>query len=156
MKAALLNGRLTVEELVDRYKIRHAGVRHLLIAYPERRKPELDYSTLDNLSRHLASNFWATIEQLVPGQPDLRINGELYHGGVSRSPLWLPGVFVRSVSVTDSYAWTIVKSAEVYVAANESTMSARMRAVIEPTGWSESDHWQRGRPRSQDAPEDVS
>jgi hypothetical protein len=39
LKAALLNGRLTVEELVDRYKIRHAGVRHLLIAYLERRKP---------------------------------------------------------------------------------------------------------------------
>jgi len=78
LKAALLNGRLTVEELVDRYKIRHAGVRHLLIAYLERRKPELDYSTLDNLSRHLASHFWATIEQLAPGQPDLRIDGELY------------------------------------------------------------------------------
>lgn len=78
LKAALLNGRLTVEELVDRYKIRHAGVRHLLIAYLERRKPELDYSTLDNLSRQLASNFWATIEQLAPGQPDLRIAGELY------------------------------------------------------------------------------
>jgi hypothetical protein len=78
LKGALLNGRLTVEELVDRYKIRHAGVRHLLIAYLERRKPELDYSTLDNLSRHLASNFWATIEQLAPGQPGLRIDGELY------------------------------------------------------------------------------
>jgi len=78
LKAALLNGRLTVEELVDRYKICHAGVRHLLIAYLERRKPELDYSTLDNLSRHLASNFWATIERLAPSQPDLRIDAGLY------------------------------------------------------------------------------
>lgn len=51
LKAALLNGRLTVEELAGRYKIRHVGVRHLLIAFLERRKPELDYSTLDNLSR---------------------------------------------------------------------------------------------------------
>jgi site-specific recombinase XerD len=78
LKAALLTGRLTVQELVDRYKIRHAGVRQLLIAYLERRKPELDYSTLDNLSRHLASHFWATIEQLVPDQPDLRIDAGLY------------------------------------------------------------------------------
>jgi len=78
LKAALLTGRLTVEEMVDRYKLRHAGVRQLLIAYLERRKPELDYSTLDNLSRHLASHFWATIEQLVPGQPDLRIDAGLY------------------------------------------------------------------------------
>jgi hypothetical protein len=78
LKAAVLNGRSTVEELVDRYKIRHAGVRQLLIAYLERRKPELDYSTLDNLSRHLAGNFWATIEQLAPDQPDLRVDVELY------------------------------------------------------------------------------
>lgn len=78
LKAALLNGRSTVKELVDRYKIRNTGVRHLLVAYLERRKPELDYSTLDNLSRHLANNLWATIEQLAPSQPDLRIDGELY------------------------------------------------------------------------------
>jgi site-specific recombinase XerD len=78
LKAALLTGRLTVEELVDRYHLRHAGVRQLLIDYLQRRKPELDYSTLDNLSRHLASHFWATIEQLAPDQPDLRLDGELY------------------------------------------------------------------------------
>ncbi|TDD24808.1 site-specific integrase [Nonomuraea diastatica] len=78
IKAALLTGRLTVEELVGRYKIRHSGVRQLLITYLERRKPELDYSTLDNLSRHLANHFWATIEHLAPDQPDLRIDGELY------------------------------------------------------------------------------
>ncbi len=78
LKAALLTGRLTVQELVDRYKIRHAGVRQLLIAYLDRRKPELDYSTLANLARHLASHFWATIEQLVPDQADLRIDAGLY------------------------------------------------------------------------------
>lgn len=78
LKAALLTGRLTVQEMVDRYKVRHAGVRQLLIAYLERRSPELDYSTLDNLSRHLTSHFWVTIEQLAPDQPDLRIGAELY------------------------------------------------------------------------------
>ena len=78
LKAALLTGRLTVQEMVDRYPIRHAGVRELLIAYLQRRQPEVDYSTLDNLSRHLASHFWATIEKLAPDQADLRIDGELY------------------------------------------------------------------------------
>ncbi|HEX2805266.1 MAG TPA: site-specific integrase [Kineosporiaceae bacterium] len=78
LKAAVLNGRSTVAELVDRYQIRHAGVRQLLITYLERRKPELDYSTLDNLARHLAGNFWAMIEQLAPDQPDLRIDVGLY------------------------------------------------------------------------------
>ncbi|AQW48377.1 putative DNA integrase/recombinase [Streptomyces hygroscopicus] len=78
LKAALLTGRLTVEEMVDRYEIRHTGIRQLLIAYLDRRKPELDYSTLDNLSRHLASHFWSTIEDLAPDQPDLRLDSELY------------------------------------------------------------------------------
>jgi integrase len=78
LKAALLTGRLSVEEMVDRYPVRHAGIRHLLIAYLERRQPDLDYSTLDNLSRHLTSHFWSTIETLASGQVDLRIDGELY------------------------------------------------------------------------------
>lgn len=67
LKAALLTGRLTVQEMVGRYRIRHAGVRQLLVSYLERRQPELDYSTLDNLSRHLASHFWSVIEELAPG-----------------------------------------------------------------------------------------
>ena len=97
MKAALLNGRLTVEELVDRYKIRNTGVRQLLVAYLERRKPELDYSTLDNLSRHLASNFWATVEQLAPSQLDLRIGGELHQRWRERVAVRVDGKGLRDV-----------------------------------------------------------
>ncbi|MFF2065023.1 hypothetical protein ACFVWZ_24985 [Streptomyces sp. NPDC058200] len=97
LKAALLNGRSTVEELVDRYKIRNTEVRHLLVAYLERRKPELDYSTLDNLSRHLASNFWATVEQLAPNQIDLRIDGELYQQWRERVAVRVDGKGQRDV-----------------------------------------------------------
>ncbi|WP_251022034.1 hypothetical protein [Streptomyces sp. ISL-10] len=75
--------------MVDRYEIRHAGVRQLLTAYLDRRKPELDYSTLDSLSRHLASHFWSTIEDLAPDQPDLRLDSELYQR-------WRDRVAVRS------------------------------------------------------------
>jgi integrase len=64
--------------MVDRYPIRHDGIRQVLIVYLERRKPEVDYSTLDNLARHLASHFWSTIEKLAPNQADLRIDRELY------------------------------------------------------------------------------
>ncbi len=38
----------------------------------------MDYSTLDQLSRSLAGLFWAKIETLAPGHPDLRISAELY------------------------------------------------------------------------------
>ena len=49
-----------------------------LLDYLQRREPEMDYSTLDQLSRSLAGLFWAKIEALAPGQPDLRISAELY------------------------------------------------------------------------------
>jgi site-specific recombinase XerC len=74
----VLSGRRTLEELVDRYDIHHRGVRQLLLDYLERRKPEMDYGTLDQLSRSLAGLFWSNIEALAPGQPDLRVGVELY------------------------------------------------------------------------------
>jgi hypothetical protein len=78
LRAAVLSGRHTIQELVDRYDVRHQGVRQLLLDYLARREPEMDYSTLDQLSRSLAGLFWAKIETLAPGQPDLRIDAELY------------------------------------------------------------------------------
>lgn len=78
LRAAVLSGRLTIEQLVDRYGVRHQGVRQLLIDYLERRSPELDYSSLDQLSRKLAGLFWAKIEKLAPAQADLRLDVELY------------------------------------------------------------------------------
>ena len=78
LRAVVLSGRRTIQELVDRYDIRHQGVRQLLLDYLARREPEMDYSTLDQLSRSLAGLFWAKIEALAPGQPDLRIGAELY------------------------------------------------------------------------------
>jgi site-specific recombinase XerC len=78
VRAAVLSGRRTVQELVDRYGIRHQGVRQLLVDYLQRREPEMDYSTLDQVSRALAGLFWAKIEDLAPGHPDLRISAELY------------------------------------------------------------------------------
>ena len=52
---------------------------------------------MDNLSRHLASHFWSTIEKLAPGQADLRIDGELYRR-------WRKQVAVRAF-YTDLQAW---------------------------------------------------
>jgi len=78
LRAALLSGQRTLEELVDRYQVRHRGVRALLLAYLERRSAELDYSTLDQLSRSLVGLFWAKVEDLAPGQADLRLDAELY------------------------------------------------------------------------------
>ena len=78
VRAAVLTGRRTLEELVDRYEIRHQGVRQLILDYLARRRSELDYSSLDQHARSLAGLFWAKIEALAPGHPDLRIDAELY------------------------------------------------------------------------------
>jgi len=77
VRAAVLTGRRTLEELVDRYEIRHQGVRQLILDYLARRRTELDYSSLDQHARSLAGLFWVKIEALAPGHPDLRINAEL-------------------------------------------------------------------------------
>ncbi len=78
VRAAVLTGRRTLEELVDRYEIRHQGVRQLILDYLARRRSELDYSSLDQHARSLAGLFWAKIEALAPGHHDLRIGAELY------------------------------------------------------------------------------
>ncbi|MRH93300.1 tyrosine-type recombinase/integrase [Nocardia sp. SYP-A9097] len=69
----LAGGRLTIEQLVDRYRIQSEPVRNLLIDYLRERQPSLDFTSLDAASRTLAGLFWARIETLAPGIDTLRI-----------------------------------------------------------------------------------
>ena len=78
VRAAVMTGRRSLEELVDRYEIRNQGIRQLILDYLARRRSELDYSSLDQHARSLAGLFWAKIEALAPGHPDLRIDAGLY------------------------------------------------------------------------------
>ena len=54
VRAAVLTGQRSLEELVDRYEISHQGVRQLILDYLARRRSELDYSSLDQHARSLA------------------------------------------------------------------------------------------------------
>ncbi|WP_169816115.1 tyrosine-type recombinase/integrase [Nocardia miyunensis] len=78
MRAALHRGQLSVEELVDRYSIGNQAVRQLLIEYFHRRAADTDYSSLSNLVLMIAFHFWSRIEQINPGQADLRISTDTY------------------------------------------------------------------------------
>lgn len=78
IRAASVRGRLTVEEMVDRHPIANRAVRQLLIDYLQRRAGELDYSTMEGLAARLAGTFWAKIEQIAPGQVDLRLDQQVY------------------------------------------------------------------------------
>jgi hypothetical protein len=66
-------GQLTVEELVDRYRLQCKPVRDLLVDYLKERQPALDYASLDSISRSLAGLFWARIEVLSPGISTLQL-----------------------------------------------------------------------------------
>ena len=69
----LAQGQLTVEELVDRYRLQCKPVRDLLVDYLKERQPALDYASLDSVSRSLAGLFWAKIEVLSPGITTLQL-----------------------------------------------------------------------------------
>ncbi|MFD5428269.1 tyrosine-type recombinase/integrase [Streptomyces sp. NPDC127084] len=72
-----VTGQLTCAQLVDRHRIASPGIRGLLIDYLEERRPRLDYSTLDNLARHLTRNFWADIERHHPGLETLHLPADV-------------------------------------------------------------------------------
>ncbi|MFJ7416240.1 hypothetical protein ACIQWZ_36370 [Streptomyces sp. NPDC098077] len=67
-------GQLTIDQLVDRYRIACTPVRDLLVDYLKERQPALDYSTLRHLARVLASYFWRDLELHHPGIDHLRLS----------------------------------------------------------------------------------
>jgi hypothetical protein len=73
----LAGGRLTIEQLVDRYPIRCRPVRDLLVDYLRERQPSLDFASLDAISRTLAGLFWVRVEALAPGIDSLRLPPEV-------------------------------------------------------------------------------
>jgi hypothetical protein len=73
----LAGGQLSVEELVDRYRLRCTPVRDLIVDYLRERQPALDFASLDAISRTLAGLFWAGIESIAPGIDTIRLPPEL-------------------------------------------------------------------------------
>lgn len=70
-------GQLTVEELVDRYRLECKPVRDLLVDYLRERQPALDYASLEATGSSLAGLFWARVEALSPGIGTLRLPPEV-------------------------------------------------------------------------------
>jgi hypothetical protein len=69
----MAQGQLTIEELVDRYRLQCKPVRDLLVDYLQERQPALDYASLDAISSSLAGRFWSRVEALSPGISTLRL-----------------------------------------------------------------------------------
>ncbi|MDJ0346758.1 tyrosine-type recombinase/integrase [Streptomyces sp. H10-C2] len=88
LRAFIYTGQRTVTQLVDRYPIRHSSVRQLLIDYLTRRQVEMDYVSLEGLARRLASQFWAKIEKISPGQQDFGLSLDLYDQWRAEIQVW--------------------------------------------------------------------
>ncbi|MDX3539649.1 site-specific integrase [Streptomyces sp. MB09-01] len=72
-----VTGQLTCAQLVDRHPVASGSIRALIVDYLEERRPRLDYSTLDNLARHLTRNFWADIERHHPEVDTLHLPADI-------------------------------------------------------------------------------
>ena len=73
----MARGQLTVEELVDRYRLQCKPVRDLLVDYLRERQPALDYASLDGHGRVPGRLFWARIEALSPGIDTMHLPPEV-------------------------------------------------------------------------------
>ncbi|MET7304369.1 site-specific integrase [Embleya sp. NPDC005575] len=100
----LAGGRLGIEELVDRYRLRCRPVRNLIVDYLRERQPSLDFASLDAISRTLAGLFWAELETLAPGIDTLRLPDE-----VART--WKENLKTKRRTTTNSAGETVEISA---------------------------------------------
>ncbi len=70
-------GQVSVEDMVDRYRVANPAVRAVFIDYLSERQPALDYSTIEDLARTLVGHFWADLEKHHPGIDSFRLDREM-------------------------------------------------------------------------------
>lgn len=79
IRTARRGGPRSVEDFVDYYGVKDAGMRQLLIDYINQRAAlGMDHSSLRGLTGHLVRNFWCVVERVNPKQHDLDLNEETY------------------------------------------------------------------------------
>jgi hypothetical protein len=77
LRALRLDGRRSVEQIVDAYAIQCRPVRDLLVEYLTERSPELDHTSLRSIARNLCRLFWRDLEIHHPGIDSLRLAPEV-------------------------------------------------------------------------------
>jgi integrase len=73
LRALRVDGRRSVEQIVDAYGIECRPVRDLLVEYLTERAPELDHASLRSIARNLCRLFWRDLEIHHPGIGSLRL-----------------------------------------------------------------------------------
>ncbi|MEU1436470.1 tyrosine-type recombinase/integrase [Streptomyces sp. NPDC005786] len=77
LRALRIEGRRSVEQIVDAYGIECRAVRDLLVEYFTERAPELDHVSLRSIARNLCRLFWRDLEIHHPGIDSLRLTPEV-------------------------------------------------------------------------------
>jgi len=77
LRVLRLDGRRSVEQIVDAYGIECRPVRDLLVEYLTERSPELDHTSLRSIARNLCRLFWRDLEIHHPGIDSLRLAPEV-------------------------------------------------------------------------------
>ncbi|MEU2718353.1 site-specific integrase [Streptomyces sp. NPDC007205] len=77
LRALRIEGRRSVEQIVDGYGIECRAVRNLLVEYLTERAPELDHVSLRSIARNLCRLFWRDLEIHHPGIDSLRLAPEV-------------------------------------------------------------------------------
>jgi hypothetical protein len=77
LRVLRLDGRRSVEQIVDAYGIECLPVRDLLVEYLTERSPELDHTSLRSVARNLCRLFWRDLEIHHPGIDSLRLVPEV-------------------------------------------------------------------------------
>lgn len=77
LRDAVRVGQRSVSELVDRYGLRCASVRDVLVRYLNERRIQQDYGSIATLTSRLVGSFWADIEHHHPGVDSLHLSDEV-------------------------------------------------------------------------------
>ena len=77
LRVLRLDGRRSVEQIVDGYGIACRPVRDLLVEYLTERSPDLDHTSLRAVARNLCRLFWRDLEVHHPGIDSLRLSPQV-------------------------------------------------------------------------------
>ena len=78
LRNALRAPQLTIEQMVDQYRVINPEIRELFVSYLHRRYPDVDYASLAAAAYAVVKVFWNGIQRINPDQADLRLSQDVY------------------------------------------------------------------------------
>jgi hypothetical protein len=134
MFSPLFAGRLSVQQLIDRYQLASRPVRDLLVDYLRERQPAIDYNTLTALATALGLWFWKDLERHHPGIDSPRLTPEIAAAWKQR----IRTRIVRSRNESGQIAETTVErdgASEVLMTVRSFYLDLAQWALDDPSRW---------------------